>query len=75
MTRLEMLECKIDEMESNDFGCMFADLGSKIQVPYELFTEKILEQVTALYFVKMTDNIFENGLDSLNGVSYIKVEF
>lgn len=72
MTRLEKLECKIDEMENKGFGCMFADLDSKRQVPYELFSEE-LEQVTALYFVKMTDSIFENGIDSLNGVSYIKI--
>lgn len=75
MTRLEKLECKIEDMENKGFGCMFADLNSKRQVPYELFSVEMLEQVTALYFVKMTDNIFENGLDSLNGVSYIKIEF
>lgn len=54
---------------------MFADLGTKKMFPYEMFTEKMLERVTALYFVMMTDDIFENGLDSLDGVSYIKVEF
>lgn len=73
MTRLEKLECKIEDMENKGFGCMFADLGSKRQVPYELFTEEMLEQVTALYFAKMTDSIFENGVDILNGVSYIKI--
>lgn len=54
---------------------MFADFGTEKMFPYEMFTEKMLERVTALYFVMMTDDIFENGLDSLDGVSYIKVEF
>lgn len=75
MTRLEKLECQIEKMESKGYGCMFANLCSEKLFPYELFTEEMLEQVTALYFVKMTDNIFENGLDSLNGVSYIKIDF
>ncbi len=75
MTRYELLESKIEEMENKGFGCMFADLGSEKQFPYEMFTDKMLEKVTALYFVQMTDNIFENGLDSLDGVPFVKVEF
>ena len=54
---------------------MFADFGREKMFPYEMFTEKMLERVTALYFVMMTDDIFENGLNSLDGVSYIKIEF
>lgn len=75
MTKLEKLENTIEEMEDKDYGCVFADLNSGELFPYELFTDEMMEQVTALYFVKMTDSIFENGLDSLNGVSYIKIEF
>lgn len=75
MTKAQLLGNKIEEMENTGYGCMFADLDTAKQFPYEMFTEEMLERVTALYFVKMTDNIFENGLDSLNGVSYIKVEF
>lgn len=75
MSRIELLECKIEEMENKGYGCMFADLGSEKLFPYEMFTDKMLERVTALYFVMMTDDIFENGLDNLDGVSYIKAEF
>lgn len=75
MTRYELLESKIEEMENKGFGCMFADLGPEKQFPYEMFTDKMLDKVTALYFVLMTDNIFENGLDSLDGITYIQVEF
>lgn len=75
MSRVELLERKIENMENKGYGCMFADFGTEKMFPYEMFTEKMLERVTALYFVMMTDEIFENGLDSLDGVSYIKVEF
>ena len=54
---------------------MFADFGTEKLCPYEMFTSEMMERVTALYFVQMTDEIFENGLDSLDGVSYIKSEF
>lgn len=54
---------------------MFADFGTEKLFPYEMFTSEMMERVTALYFVQMTDEIFENGLDSLDGVSYIKSEF
>lgn len=75
MSRVELLERKIEDMENKGYGCMFADFGREKLFPYEMFTEKMLERVTALYFVMMTDDIFENGLNSLDGVSYIKVEF
>lgn len=75
MSRVELLERKIEDMENMGYGCMFADFGREKMFPYEMFTEKMLERVTALYFVMMTDDIFENGLNSLDGVSYIKVEF
>ncbi len=75
MSRVELLECKIEDMENKGYGCMFADFDREKMFPYEMFTEKMLERVTALYFVMMTDDIFENGLNSLDGVSYIKVEF
>lgn len=75
MTKCELLESKIEEMENKGYGCMFADLGSETQFPYEMFSQEMLERITALYFVQMTDNIFEKGLYSLDGVSYIKIEF
>lgn len=75
MSRIELLENKITDMENKGYGCMFADFATEKMFPYEMFTDKMLERVTALYFVMMTDDIFENGLDSLDGVSYIKVEF
>lgn len=75
MTRYELLESKIEEMENQCYGCVFADLGTTKLVPYEMFTETMLEQVSALYFVEMTDSIFKNGLDSLDGITYIKIEF
>lgn len=75
MSRVELLENKIADMENKGYGCMFADFTTEKMFPYEMFTDKMLERVTALYFVMMTDDIFENGLDSLDGVSYIKVEF
>ena len=70
----EWLDSQIEEMENKGYGCVFADLVSGKQVPYEMFTEEMLQCVTALYFVKMTDNIFENGLESLDGISYIKIK-
>ena len=75
MSKVELLECKIEDMENKGYGCIFADFDSEKLFPYEMFTDKMLERVTALYFVQMTDEIFENGLDSLDGVSYIKAEF
>ena len=75
MSRVELLERKIEDMENKGYGCMFADFDREKMFPYEMFTEKMLERVAALYFVMMTDDIFENGLNSLDGVSYIKVEF
>lgn len=74
MSRIEWLDNKIEEMENQSYGCVFADLGTTKIVPYELFTQTMMEQITALYFVKMTDSIFENGLDSLDGITYIKFE-
>lgn len=75
MSRCEWLDNKIEEMENQYFGCVFADLGEIKLVPFEMFTETMMEQITALYFVEMTDSIFENGLDSLDGITYIKIEF
>ena len=75
MSRCELLENKIEEMENQYYGCMFADLSTTKLVPYEMFTQAMMEQVLAQYFVEMTDSIFENGLDSLDGITYIKVEF
>ena len=74
MTRCELLESKIEDMENKGYGCMFVDLCSEKLVPYEMFTDEMLENATALYFVQMTDRIFENGLDSLDGVNYIKIK-
>lgn len=74
MSRIELLDNKIEEMENQSYGCVFADLGETRLVPYEMFTQTMMEQITALYFVEMTDSIFENGLDSLNGIEYIKFE-
>ena len=62
-------------MENKGYGCMFTDFGTEQRYPSEMFTSEMKERVTALYFVQMTDEIFENGLDSLDGVSYIKSEF
>ena len=75
MSRVELLERKIEDMENKGYGCMFADFGTEKPFPYEMFTSEMMERVTALYFVQMTDEIFENGLNSLDGVSYIKSEF
>lgn len=75
MARYELLESKIEEMENKGYGCMFADIDSEKQFPYEMFTDEMMERVTVLYFVQMTDDIFENGLDSLDGVPFVKVEF
>ena len=75
MSRIELLESKIEDMENKGYGCMFADFDTEKLCPYEMFTSEMMERVAALYFVQMTDEIFENGLDSLNGVSYIKLEF
>lgn len=75
MTRSELLEGRIEEMENRGYGCMFADFDSEKQFPYEMFTGEMMERVTALYFVQMTDDFFENGLDSLDGVPFVKVEF
>lgn len=75
LSRAELLENKIEDMEKKGYGCMFADFGTEKLFPYEMFTSEMMESITALYFVQMTDEIFENGLDSLDGVSYIKSEF
>lgn len=75
MSRMELPESKIEDMEKKGYGCMFADFGTEKLFPYEMFTSEMMERVTALYFVQITDEIFENGLDSLDGVSYIKSEF
>ena len=75
MSRVELLERKIEDMENKGYGCMFADFGREKMFPYEMFTENMLERVKALFFVMMSDDIFKNGLNSLDGVSYIKVEF
>lgn len=74
MSRIELLDNKIEEMENQSYGCVFADLGEAKLIPFEMFTETMMEQITALYFVEMTDSIFENGLDSLDGIEYIKFE-
>ncbi|MST82498.1 hypothetical protein [Bilifractor porci] len=74
MARYEEVESMIEEMENKGYGCMFADLGSEKQVPYEMFSEKMTESVTALYFVTMTDDIFKNGLESLDGIEYVRKE-
>lgn len=74
MSRIELLDNKIEEMENQCYGCVFADLGETKLVPFEMFTQTMMEQITALYFVEMTDSIFENGVDSLDGIAYIKFE-
>lgn len=74
MKRNKWLESQIEDMENKGYGCVFADLISGRQVPYEMFTDEMLQCVTALYFVEITDSIFENGLESLDGISYIKIE-
>lgn len=75
MSRIELLENKIEDMEKKGYGCMFVGFGTEKLFSYEMFTSEMMERVTALYFVQMTDEIFENGLDSLDGISYIKSEF
>ena len=53
---------------------MFVDIANARMVPYDVFTEKEMEEITALYAVEMTQEIFENGLSSLDGVDYLRVE-
>ena len=64
----------IDMLERRDYGIMFVDMIDANMVPYDMFTEEELRKITALYIVRMTQEIFDNGLDSLDGVDYLKVE-
>ena len=38
MSRVELLERKIEDMENKGYGCMFADFGREKMFPYEMFT-------------------------------------
>ena len=64
----------IDTYENNNYGVVFVDTIDEKMVPYDMFTEEQMKKITALYLVKMTQEIFENGLESLDGVEYTRLE-